>query len=522
MTLVTLIRRVFGSIFSIRRDEAATAGLMFVYSFLAMTGYNVLRPITRSKFISALGADNLPYVLLIAGLLIAVLMQGYSRATSLIPRRWAIPSAQLAISAILVVFWFLFASDAVWISVAFYVFGLMLGILLISQFWTLANDIYDSREARRVFGIIGGGASLGGASGAAITALTVSRVGSDNLLLVSALAIAACAGIVAAIVRRQPGLGASGAGGEETGVGGAEAIRLLAQSRHLQLISVVIGFAAIGAAIVDQQLNMAAESMKGADATDAITGFLAKVSFYLSIAGFIVQVALTSQIHRALGLAVALLILPVGLAGTAALILATGALWAPAVARVLDTSIRYTIDKTTREVLFLPLPADVELPREAVRRRHDGSPRQSERGPADPGADQAVGIQPLVALAQLREPRDLGGLDRGGHARTRRIPEGVPTQHRGPRARARVGAVERRGSGDRRTARGGALESERGKRALRHRHAGHVRQAPSDYAPPAAARLARCAGPVAAGSGSDETRGGARLGRRGGAAAPGR
>ena len=122
----------------------------------------------------------------------------------------------------------------------------------------------------------------------------------------------------------------------------------------------MIGFAAIGAAIVDQQLNMAVESMKGADATDAITGFLASVSFYLSIAGFIVQVALTSQIHRALGLAVALLILPVGLAGTAALILASGALWAPAVARVLDTSIRYTIDKTTREVLFLPLPADVK------------------------------------------------------------------------------------------------------------------------------------------------------------------
>ena len=59
---MTLIRRVFGSIFSIRQDEAATAGLMFVYSFLAMTGYNVLRPITRSKFITTLGADNLPYV----------------------------------------------------------------------------------------------------------------------------------------------------------------------------------------------------------------------------------------------------------------------------------------------------------------------------------------------------------------------------------------------------------------------------------------------------------------------------
>ena len=333
---------------------------MFAYSFLAMTGYNVLRPVTRSKFITALGADNLPYVLLIAGVLIAVVMQGYSRFTGLVPRRWAIPGAQLAIAAILVAFWLSFGSDAVWISVSFYVFGLMLGILLISQFWTLANDIYDSRQAKRVFGFIGGGASLGGASGAAITALTVSRVGSDNLLLVSALAIAACAAIVAVILHQQPADVLPAAPESEAGVGSTEAIRLLGQSRHLQLISIVIGFAAIGAAIVDQQLNMAAESMKGAEATDAITGFLAQVSFYLSIAGFIVQVALTSQIHRALGLAVALLILPIGLAGSAVLILATGALWAPAAARVLDTSLRYTIDKTTREVLFLPLPANVK------------------------------------------------------------------------------------------------------------------------------------------------------------------
>ena len=40
--------------------------------------------------------------------------------------------------------------------------------------------------------------------------------------------------------------------------------------------------------------------------------------------------------------------------------LLNGALWAPALARVLDTSLRYTVDKTTREILFLPLPDDLK------------------------------------------------------------------------------------------------------------------------------------------------------------------
>ena len=56
------------------------------YSFLAMTAYNILKPITRSQFISVLGADNLPYVQLAAGLLIGVVMQGYNKAASLLLR----------------------------------------------------------------------------------------------------------------------------------------------------------------------------------------------------------------------------------------------------------------------------------------------------------------------------------------------------------------------------------------------------------------------------------------------------
>ena len=72
---------------------------------------------------------------------------------------------------LLVIFWVLFTQfGAEWVSVGFYLFGLILGILLISQFWTLANDVYDPRQAKRLFGLIGGGASLGGATGAAITA----------------------------------------------------------------------------------------------------------------------------------------------------------------------------------------------------------------------------------------------------------------------------------------------------------------------------------------------------------------
>src|SRR5687768_2193950 len=355
-----MMNRAIATIIPLRGGEARVGGLMFAYSFLAMTAHNILRPIVRSKFIEGWGADNLPYVLLAAGLLIGVLMHVYIRGIRRMPRRYVIPITQAGIVGLLVIFWGLLRTGAGWVPVALYIFGSILGILLISQFWTLANDVYDARQAKRLFGFIGAGASLGGTLGSGVTAVVVDEIGADNLLLVSAGVLAACAVIVLLILRDRPDAGTTDPFVEESGVQGREAFRLLGQSRHLKLIALVIALAAAGAAIIEQQLNMAAEAMAGPDGADAITAFLAQVNVYVSAAGFLVQIALTSRIHRSLGLAVALLLLPVGLGTTAAVILISGTIWAPAIAKVLDSTLRYTVDKTTREVLFLPLPADVK------------------------------------------------------------------------------------------------------------------------------------------------------------------
>jgi AAA family ATP:ADP antiporter len=354
------MRRLLKPLVELREHETVTAALMFAYSFLAMTAYNIIKPATRSTFISGLGADNLPWVQLVAGILIGFIMQGYSRVIGFVPRRWAIPVTQAGCVGLLLALWIPLAAKQEWASVAFYVLGLILGILLISQFWTLANDIYDARQAKRLFGFIGGGASLGGAAGATLTSLFVKRVGTANMVLVSAAVMLFCVALVVLITRREQAAGRSDAGPEEEGVGGGEAIRMLRESKHLQIIAIVIGCAAMGAAIVEQQLNMAAEAQLGAQQTDSITAFLAQVTVYLSLIGFVIQVGVTSRIHRLLGLGFALMILPVSLGITAVVMLLNRSLWAPALGRILDTSLRYTVDKTSREILFLPLPASVK------------------------------------------------------------------------------------------------------------------------------------------------------------------
>ena len=105
---------------------------------------------------------------------------------------------------------------------------------------------------------------------------------------------------------------------------------------------------------------MATEAAKGQGNTDSITSFLGEVQLYTSMIGFVIQVWLTSKIQRYLGIGFALLILPTSLGITGTIMLLNGALWSPALARVIDTSLRYTVDKTTREILFLPLPNDLK------------------------------------------------------------------------------------------------------------------------------------------------------------------
>src|SRR6185295_4219924 len=177
-----LLARLLRPIVQLGEGEATTALLMFLYSFLAMTSYNIIKPITRSQFIASLGADNLPYVQFTAGVLIGFIMQGYTRLMRAVPRRRIIPVTQAGMALLLVAFWFLFTTIGQdWIAVAFYVLGLILAVLLSSQFWTLANDIYDPRQAKRLFGFIGGGSSLGGATGAALTAYLVQTIGAKNM-----------------------------------------------------------------------------------------------------------------------------------------------------------------------------------------------------------------------------------------------------------------------------------------------------------------------------------------------------
>ena len=362
---MSLARRVLSPIVDVREEEASSLLLMFLYSFLIIAAYSIVKPLTRAQYIEDLGAENLPYVLLVSGIVIGFMMQAYAGVTSKLPPRSVIPLTLAGIAGLVVVFAALFAADQDWAAIFFYLLGQIYALLLISQFWNLANELYDARQAKRLFGFIGGGASAGGIAGSAGLVGLVERLGANTMLIVSAVVLASCVPLVMFIIGRSGQVtltGIADAGKQKKGSGGSNAFRMLRESRQLLIISAVIAFGAMGAGLLDQQLNMAVEESAGDDGAARMAALLGQVQLALSVTSLIIQVWLVSRIHRYLGIGVALLILPIGLGASGVLILITGALGAAAFGRVLDAALRYSLDKTTREVLFLPLPPELRQP----------------------------------------------------------------------------------------------------------------------------------------------------------------
>jgi hypothetical protein len=188
------------------------------------------------------------------------------------------------------------------VTVAFFL-GLILGILLISQFWTLANDVCDARQTKRLFGLIGAGSGRE-APWARVTALVVGEWAPTTC----------CSwrgGLTIAIVMAMAATPSATAdfGDQEQGVGGGEAIGLLRESGTCTYCA---GGGVCSSRCVDRAAAEHGSRSQPWRRRRTACG-VRRRSTRMSLAGFVVQVALTSVI-RSLRLTFALLLLPVSFA----------------------------------------------------------------------------------------------------------------------------------------------------------------------------------------------------------------
>ncbi len=350
----------------LRNGEAALALTLFVIFFLITTFQITTKTLRQSTFIDALGASRLPIVYLLVALLSYPFLRLYSRWAQRLSIRRLIQLSNLVVAGGLLVFWALFSRPWPWVAVAFYVASSIVYAMLISQFWTLANHALDARQARRLFGFVGAGGLLGGIAGGQTARLTTEIAALGGPLIASAVALLGVAALMQwrSDQRHEAGEPAVSAalGKFDKAQGGLEALKSSPQLRWiaaLMVLSVVVG------QIVDLQFNWAVESRTVGLAER--TAFFGNFFSVMGISAFLFQLGFTSRIHRTLGIAFAMRVLPVTLAlGSIALLIAAGMLPSLVIAAALilkigENGLRYSIDQATRELLFLPVPTRLRM-----------------------------------------------------------------------------------------------------------------------------------------------------------------
>ena len=330
--------------------------LLFAYLFLIISSFVVSKAARDALFLERYTAIQLPFVDIAIALLVSIVVGIYIR----VGRAVTLPALQagslLVLAANSLLFWWLSPRVSTsWLFPVIYVWVGMFGVLAPAQVWTLANYVFTTRAAKRVFGLVGSGAIVGWIVGGLVTERVAQRFGTENMLLGVAVALSLSAGLVALIWRERPAgidapqLDAS----RESGL--RQSLSLVWSSPYLRAIAGVILVSSFVTTIAGWQFKAIAKAH--IPETDALTAFFGAFNFYAGMASLAMQLLLTSRLLQKFGIGFGLFFVPSVLAMGTAGVLLTGGLAAAVLLKGSDQVFRYSIDKAAVELLYLPVPA---------------------------------------------------------------------------------------------------------------------------------------------------------------------
>ena len=352
--------------------EVQSLLVSFAYFFFVLSGWFVLRPI-REAVAVATGVNKLPF--LFAGTLAAVLVANPLFAALVVRfpvKKFITITYQFFVVNILLFYALMTfvapvegSAGDVWIGRAFFVWTSVFNLFVVSIFWAFMADAFRSEQAKRLFGFIAVGGTLGSVLGSAATARLAPVIGTPNLLLISAALIELAVLCVVRFPARQVAPGAPGAQAaekavfrDEVPIGGSlwAGITHVMRSPYLLGISAFLVMLTMGSTILYfQQADIVGKAFADRAARTAV---MARVELVVQSLTLVTQIFFTGRLIRWLGLAASLAFLPlVSMVGFAAL-----GTWpvflTVAVLAVTRRAGNFALNNPAMEILFTVVPRE--------------------------------------------------------------------------------------------------------------------------------------------------------------------
>jgi AAA family ATP:ADP antiporter len=361
----TPLERFLGLFAEVKAGEGVTTILLALNVFFLLTAYYIIKPVREALILTEGSAEIKSYASAGQAILLLGIVPLYAALAGRLPRRPLINTVTIFFVACLGVFYVL-GNLGVPLGIPFFLWIGIFNLMVVAQFWSFANDLYTPGEGKRLFAIIGFGASAGAVFGSNTVKQVIEGVGVYPPMLIAAgvLLVALAITNYIAVRERNRAVGGGSAGDADEPVGKGDAFKLVVKTPYLLMIALMILFLnwvnSTGEFLLGRVVGEAADTAiaagtaGGLDKKQFIGSFYADFFSVVNVAGLLIQLFLVSRILKYIGVRVALLILPVIAMGGYAIIAFFPILAAVRWAKTAENATDYSLQNTLRGILFLP------------------------------------------------------------------------------------------------------------------------------------------------------------------------
>ncbi len=359
-----MVKDLFKKSFNIREGEFKIALLMQFYIFLVITVLLLVKPTVTALFLSGLGSEKLPFGYLLVAVVAVLSSVFYNRMIRIFSIKTVASATIIIFSILFFLLSFVVYSkiNHAWILYFYYISISLFGVLVTSQFWVIANLVFDLREAKRLFGFIGAGAIAGGIFGGYLTTFLADFFGNSMVSLIAAILLLLCLPLILWIwkikidhlnkytreERKQSRKGDISKSSWQVVLG----------SKHLINLSAIVGVSVIVAKLVDYQFNDL--SHKVFTDPDELSSFFGFWFSSFNIIALLIQLFFTNRMMSRFGVTTNMLILPLGLAIGSFLFFVFPELWVMIIIKGMDGSFKQSLNKAAFELSILPVSYEVK------------------------------------------------------------------------------------------------------------------------------------------------------------------
>jgi len=371
----------------VREGEGPTALLLALNIFLLLMAYYLIKPV-REALILEIGEDGAEYKSYVngaiaGGLLFAV--PAYSALASRVKRNRLVISVTLFFASHLALFYLasFFAAGSMAMGFGFYFWVGIFNMMVIAQAWAFTADIYTDDQGKRLFPLVGVGASVGAAVGSLGASQLADTLGTFQMLLLAGGFLAVSAGLTQIIhvresAREEDTDGADDADEEPADEGEPKkkapstgAFAMVLKHKYLTLLAAFsLLFTLVntnGEYMISELVGQfargveeAGELGEGVALRDFIAAWYGEFYLYVNIAGVVIQTFLVSRLIKYLGITPTFLILPVVALIDGGLVAAIPMLAILKWGKVAENSIDYSVNNTVRNMLWLPTTREMK------------------------------------------------------------------------------------------------------------------------------------------------------------------